>query len=365
MNRVIPAFILYLTLAATVAAQSLGPSTLSGNEVWNCSINGPQGPSAFCSAVAVKNYVNSTGAFSLVSGGVSPVQCPYGPSSICWQTSNSPAFAFASFDGTGNQTRTWDQLTGRMDLYSNSVTGATVGPAFVLAFNHTTPANNDILGHYAFRGLDSASNYDTYGWLLATAENVTATTLNSTLQLGVMQNVNGTGGNAQPNVSAILDGSNSLFSLPSGFQFSASGNGVPYTATNTSGPEIVLTNTTNSRVARFGVADNFNTILNSTGGGGGVTLEVAGASMLNLNSAGTIVRSAVPFQVGTTALTTSGSALGINKMTASGVAPGAAGAKIELVCGTNAGSAKLIAYAGTSTTAVTILDNIGSGVTGC
>lgn len=67
----------------------------------------------------------------------------------------------------------------------------------------------------------------------------------------------------------------------------------------------------------------------------------------------------------TTALTLSTGEIGLPKITASGTAPGAAGGKFELVCGTNAGSAKLIAYAGTSTTPVTILDNIGSGVTGC
>lgn len=51
--------------------------------------------------------------------------------------------------------------------------------------------------------------------------------------------------------------------------------------------------------------------------------------------------------------------------TASGVAPGATKVTAEAVCGTNAGSAKIILYAGTSTTPVTLLDNIGSGVTGC
>lgn len=64
-------------------------------------------------------------------------------------------------------------------------------------------------------------------------------------------------------------------------------------------------------------------------------------------------------------LTLAAGEMGFLKITASGSAPGAAGGKMELVCGTNAGSAKLIAYAGTSTTPVTILDNIGSGVTGC
>ena len=66
-----------------------------------------------------------------------------------------------------------------------------------------------------------------------------------------------------------------------------------------------------------------------------------------------------------TALTLTQGAIGMSKMTASGSAPGATGLKLEVVCGTNAGSAKITALAGTSTTAVTVLDNIGSGVTGC
>jgi hypothetical protein len=64
-------------------------------------------------------------------------------------------------------------------------------------------------------------------------------------------------------------------------------------------------------------------------------------------------------------LTLTTGALGLSKMTASGSAPGAAGGKLELVCGTNAGTAKLTVSAGTSSTPATVLDNIGSGVTGC
>lgn len=79
----------------------------------------------------------------------------------------------------------------------------------------------------------------------------------------------------------------------------------------------------------------------------------------NLISSGShMVGSATP-------LTLSAGETGIAKITASGTAPGAAGGKLALVCGTNAGTAKLIAYAGTSTTPVTVIDNIGSGVTGC
>ena len=55
----------------------------------------------------------------------------------------------------------------------------------------------------------------------------------------------------------------------------------------------------------------------------------------------------------------------MSKITATGIAPGANGAKLEVVCGTTAGSVKLIMYGGTSTTPVTIIDNVGTGVTGC
>ena len=69
--------------------------------------------------------------------------------------------------------------------------------------------------------------------------------------------------------------------------------------------------------------------------------------------------------IGPTKLVTTSGALGLNKIAASGSAPGAAGGKLELVCGTGAGTAKLIVYAGTSTTPSTIVDNIGGSVTGC
>jgi hypothetical protein len=66
-----------------------------------------------------------------------------------------------------------------------------------------------------------------------------------------------------------------------------------------------------------------------------------------------------------TALTGNTGEVGMPKITASASAPGAAGAKFEWVCGTGAGSQKLIAYGGTSTTPVTIVDNVGTGATGC
>lgn len=53
--------------------------------------------------------------------------------------------------------------------------------------------------------------------------------------------------------------------------------------------------------------------------------------------------------------------LQMSKMTASASAPGAGKMRFEVVAGTAGGSCKLVAYAGTSTTASVVLDNVGSG----
>lgn len=78
------------------------------------------------------------------------------------------------------------------------------------------------------------------------------------------------------------------------------------------------------------------------------------------------VSAATTLMVGSaTPLTLTAGAIGVQKITASASAPGAAGVKLEAVCGTNAGTAKLVMYAGTSGTAITVVDNVGAGVTGC
>lgn len=74
-----------------------------------------------------------------------------------------------------------------------------------------------------------------------------------------------------------------------------------------------------------------------------------------------IVKTAAAMQVGSaTSATLSAGEFAHAKITASGIAPGAGFLKISAVAGTNAGTCKLIAYAGTSTTPVTIVDNVGA-----
>ncbi len=47
------------------------------------------------------------------------------------------------------------------------------------------------------------------------------------------------------------------------------------------------------------------------------------------------------------------------------IAPGASSARFEVTCGTLGGTARLMMFAGTSLTSSTVLDNVGSGVSGC
>lgn len=65
--------------------------------------------------------------------------------------------------------------------------------------------------------------------------------------------------------------------------------------------------------------------------------------------------------IGSTVAVLATSELGMNKISASGSAPGAGSCKIAAVAGTSGGTCKLIAYCGTSTTPANILDNIGTG----
>lgn len=208
--------------------------------------------------------------------------------SSSWITLEAPAtksFLLTTRDNLGARTRTFDQSTGRLDVYTNSSSGQTVGPPIVVAFDNAAPANGDNLGHFAFRGRDSNGTFDTYAYVLGGAATVAAAGLNSTLTFGVMRAQTAGAGNAQPNAFAILDGANAVFSNPSGFAFSATGNSSPFTGSHTSGPNITLTNTTNSRVAVFGVLDNFNAGINSTGGGG-ILLQAAGVTAISISALG-------------------------------------------------------------------------------
>lgn len=123
-------------------------------------------------------------------------------------------FQIADFNASGALIRTFDLASGRMDLYGVNSTGA----AMVVALNKsTTPADGDNLGHYAYRGKDSNLNYNTFAYVLGTAETVDATgaNLDSSLYFGVMKDQTAGAGNAQPNWGMTLSGKNSTLTFTS------------------------------------------------------------------------------------------------------------------------------------------------------
>lgn len=124
--------------------------------------------------------------------------------------------------------------------------------------------------------------------------------------------------------------------------------------------QILIQNTANTDFSRLqfgGTTSSFPAIGRST------TDFVA--ELADGTAGGTMIMSGSAMVGSLTKLTLTQGAIGMSKITASASAPGAAGAKFEVVCGTNAGTAKLIMAAGTSGTAVTVVDNVGAGVTGC
>ena len=91
-------------------------------------------------------------------------------------------------------------------------------------------------------------------------------------------------------------------------------------------------------------------------------------SLLNIGNlirgdmAASLLRVSGMLQVGGSAFATAITGeFAIAKITASGTAPGAGFMKLAVVAGTNSGTCKLIAYAGTSTTPTTVVDNVGAG----
>lgn len=95
---------------------------------------------------------------------------------------------------------------------------------------------------------------------------------------------------------------------------------------------------------------------------GNLTLEgsTSGAAVLTGGTTG--IPTSAAFQLGTTgtAITLNGD-LALQKTANSATAPGAGFLKLESLAGTTGGTCKVVAYAGTSTTPIVLIDNVGSG----
>lgn len=111
------------------------------------------------------------------------------------------------------------------------------------------------------------------------------------------------------------------------------------------------------------VAGSNATIIGTLGKGSAVSGDII------VQTGGAVGASGTTLATATTALTIKGvtqqvnfsNAIDFAKISDPSTSPGAANLKMFAVAGTNAGSCKIIAYAGTSTTPVVVADNVGSG----
>lgn len=205
-----------------------------------------------------------TGQFGVTASGLT-TQAFDGPSWMTFAAPNTKAFMLSTFDHAGNLTRSWDQPTGRMDLYSNSAAGQTAGPAMVVAFNNASPVNGDTLGHYAYRGRDSNGNMNTFAYIIGNAMTVSAAgaNLSSKLTFSVMNAQTAGAGNAQPNWSLLMDGSTGIITWPAGATFTESG---ARTVTVAGSPTQTYVNSSTTQTLALSVGAGG--VINETGGGG-------------------------------------------------------------------------------------------------
>lgn len=91
---------------------------------------------------------------------------------------------------------------------------------------------------------------------------------------------------------------------------------------------------------------------------GGLEYWSAGARVARLTDAGGLA-------LGSAALAVGPGSIGLQRPARPAGAPGAAGMRLEVACGSMAGTARLVAYAGTSSVPTIIADNLGQGVAGC
>ena len=226
------------------------------------------------------------GRFSVTAAGLSGV--PDGSSWMTYQAPNTKAYLSTDLDNQGRVIRRYLQANGRVDVFSYSDAGQ--GPPISVVYDNSTPTNGDTLGHYAFRGKDSFGQLNTATFMESYSCNVSAANYSSQLSLAVSTAENTGTGNSQPNAGVLIDGCSKSVIFPS---FSLSGIS-SISVSSASSPNITFTNTSTTRGLQIGVTDNYNGIINATGGGS-VQLQVGGT--LALSSNGLTLTSFLPTKI--------------------------------------------------------------------
>lgn len=323
--------------------------------------------------------ITFTGSSIPANGLYLPSASTLGMSAASTQVATLTSTIFSIKPSTASTTSATGALTvaGGVGVAGNIYSAAIVSGARFVPSGSTVPTDGVYLPSASTLGLAAGSTQIATGTSTVITIPMSTAASNATTGALVVTGGVGIGGNLYVTGSPIITGSMTVNNQLTANRFIPSNSTVP-----TNGIYLPSANTVGFSANSTQIATMTSTVLKSvsttasttsttgalqSAGGLGVAGDIyAGASINSGTSvtATTLVRGA-NIVTGASSLTLTTGAVGLSKMTASASAPGAGGAKMELVCGTNAGTAKVIVYAGTSTTAVTIADNIGSGVTGC
>lgn len=341
--------------------------------------------------------LSSAGAVAITGGTITTA------TKIVDVTDNTKALQFVLSSNTTGQTRlfTMPDASGTVTVLGNAVTGTgsvvlassptlvtpVIGAATATTVNKLTltqPATGATLtladgstlataGAFSVTFTASAATtltLPTVGTLVARAS--TDTLSNKTISGGIL-----TGATTLPSGSISTTGQGFF-----GRTTAPGGNASTFVAASSGSSGVTTVDTTfNQIVAESAGSAGLAFVVPTASSGGIIVANVANArdgAWLYSNSTGWVsqFQSTQNFVIGTAGdvralrTVTSGTqtlgnlasgAFASAKVTAPGLAPGAGIAALYWVAGTTAGTAKLIAYAGTSTTPVTLMDNVGAG----
>lgn len=226
-------------------------------------------------------------------------------------------------------------------LYNNQTGVENIGVGYAALVN-TTNSYNTAVGVYAGRGVTTGDSNTVIGHGALASLTGTANISNVAVGRGSMPN-------AVSAVQSVAVGTSALNGVTTGDYNVALGQAAGYSVTTTNG----------------GVFLGYGAGFYETGSR---KLFIDSDTGFRTNEATARIQALI---YGVFASTVAAQSVRVNgsfelaKMTDPATAPGADHAVLRVRCGTNAGTARLIVYAGTSTTPITITDNIGSGVTGC
>lgn len=344
------------TLLADGAGQTVvGNYTLSGNWKFN-GTNVYTGSNSFSGTTTASNFTIDTGGALTLPTNVNSIK--FGTIAQIWVNLANQFWGLNA--GNVGVTTAADNIgIGTVTMAADTSGDQNVAIGSESMRYNTTGSNNTCIGFESCHGnpMTGDDNVDVGGAL----SSITTGSFNIALGTGATQITSGNNNTVINGSSIISTGSNNTVI---GKRAGATLN----TGTN----NLIICSSTGN--CGFGIAaGKYNTVLGGTGNLGGdfSNTIIIGDGQDNIRAdygytiaSGTSAWSLAGALAINGVVTVNAGEVGMRRTSATATAPGAQTLKIGIVCGTNAGTAKLVAYAGTTSAATTIVDNIGAGMGG-